>query len=35
MAKEIIINASSTQTRVAITEDGSLVDFFRRLPGIA
>jgi ribonuclease G len=28
MAKEIIINSSSTQTRVAITEDGNLVDFF-------
>jgi ribonuclease G len=32
MAKEIIINASSTQTRVAITEDGSLVDFFVDYP---
>ncbi|NNG26580.1 MAG: ribonuclease E/G, partial [Ignavibacteriaceae bacterium] len=28
MVKEIIINSTSTQTRVAITEDGSLVDFF-------
>lgn len=32
MAKEIIINSSSTQTRVAITEDGSLVDFFVDYP---
>ncbi|GAB1350264.1 hypothetical protein MASR1M107_24790 [Ignavibacteriales bacterium] len=28
MLKEIIINSSNTQTRVAITEDGKLVDFF-------
>lgn len=28
MVKEIIINSSATQTRVAITEDGNLVDFF-------
>jgi len=28
MLKEIIINSSATQTRVAITEDGRLVDFF-------
>ncbi|MGE5362930.1 MAG: Rne/Rng family ribonuclease [Bacteroidota bacterium] len=28
MVKEIIINSSSSQTRVAITEDGNLVDFF-------
>ncbi len=28
MVKEIIINSTSTQTRVAITEDGNLVDFF-------
>ncbi len=28
MLKEIIINSSPTQTRVAITEDGRLVDFF-------
>lgn len=28
MPKEIIINSSSTQTRVAIIEDGNLVDFF-------
>lgn len=28
MVKEIIINSASTQTRVAITEDGNLVDFF-------
>jgi ribonuclease G len=28
MQKEIIINSSSTQNRVAITEDGNLVDFF-------
>lgn len=32
MAKEIIINSSSTQTRVAITEDGNLVDFFVDYP---
>jgi len=32
MAKEIIINSSTTQTRVAITEDGSLVDFFVDYP---
>jgi ribonuclease G len=28
MQKEIIINSSSTQNRVAITEEGNLVDFF-------
>ncbi len=28
MRKEIIINSSTSQTRVAITEDGNLVDFF-------
>jgi ribonuclease G len=28
MVKEIIINSSTSQTRVAITEDGNLVDFF-------
>ena len=28
MLKEIIINSSSSQTRVAITEDGNLVEFF-------
>jgi ribonuclease G len=28
MVKEIIINSSTTQTRVAISEDGNLVDFF-------
>ncbi len=32
MVKEIIINSTSTQTRVAITEDGSLVDFFVDYP---
>jgi ribonuclease G len=32
MVKEIIINSSTTQTRVAITEDGSLVDFFVDYP---
>lgn len=32
MAKEIIINSSATQTRVAITEDGNLVDFFVDYP---
>ncbi|MEO8398420.1 MAG: Rne/Rng family ribonuclease [Ignavibacteriaceae bacterium] len=32
MAKEIIINSTSTQTRVAITEDGNLVDFFVDYP---
>jgi len=32
MLKEIIINSSSTQTRVAITEDGNLVDFFVDYP---
>lgn len=32
MTKEIIINASSAQTRVAITEDGNLVDFFVDYP---
>ncbi len=39
MQKEIIINSSATQNRVAITEDGNLMDFFvdnpekRRLVG--
>ena len=28
MQKEIVINSTSSQTRVAITEDGKLVDFF-------
>jgi ribonuclease G len=32
MVKEIIINSKSTQTRVAITEDGNLVDFFVDYP---
>ena len=32
MIKEIIINSTSTQTRVAITEDGKLVDFFVDYP---
>jgi len=32
MRKEIIINSSSSQTRVAITEDGNLVDFFVENP---
>jgi ribonuclease G len=32
MKKEIIINSSTTQTRVAITEDGNLVDFFVDYP---
>lgn len=32
MVKEIIINSSATQTRVAITEDGSLADFFVDYP---
>jgi ribonuclease G len=32
MTKEIIINSSATQTRVAITEDGNLVDFFVDYP---
>jgi ribonuclease G len=32
MIKEIIINSTSTQTRVAITEDGYLVDFFVDYP---
>jgi ribonuclease G len=32
MVKEIIINATSTQTRVAITEDGNLADFFVDYP---
>jgi ribonuclease G len=32
MTKEIIINASTTQTRVAITEEGNLVDFFVDYP---
>lgn len=32
MLKEIIINSSGEQTRVAITEDGSLVDFFVDYP---
>lgn len=33
MVKEIIINSTSDQTRVAITEDGKLVDFFVDNPG--
>ena len=32
MRKEIIISASSSQTRVAITEEGNLVDFFVENP---
>ena len=28
MQKEIIINSSATQNRVAITEEGTLIDFF-------
>ncbi|NCQ19030.1 MAG: ribonuclease E/G [Ignavibacteria bacterium CG_4_8_14_3_um_filter_37_9] len=32
MVKEIIINSSASQTRVAITEDGTLVDFFVDYP---
>jgi len=32
MVKEIIVNSTSTQTRVAITEDGNLVDFFVDYP---
>lgn len=32
MTKEIIINSSAQQTRVAITEDGYLVDFFVDYP---
>jgi ribonuclease G len=32
MLKEIIINSSTDQTRVAITEDGNLVDFFVDYP---
>jgi len=32
MIKEIIINSTSDQTRVAITEDGKLVDFFVDYP---
>ena len=32
MTKEIIINSTSTQTRVAITEDGNLIDFFVDYP---
>ena len=32
MLKEIIINSSTSQTRVAITEDGNLVDFFVDYP---
>lgn len=32
MVKEIIINSTTSQTRVAITEDGSLVDFFVDYP---
>ncbi len=32
MVKEIIINSTTTQTRVAITEDGNLVDFFVDYP---
>mgnify|MGYP001180954513 CR=1 FL=1 len=32
MLKEIIINSSASQTRVAITEDGNLADFFVDYP---
>lgn len=32
MTKEIIINSTSAQTRVAITEDGNLIDFFVDYP---
>jgi ribonuclease G len=32
MTKEIIINSTSTQTRVAISEDGNLIDFFVDYP---
>lgn len=32
MTKEIIINSSASQHRVAITEDGNLVDFFVETP---
>jgi ribonuclease G len=32
MTKEIIINSSTSQTRVAITEDGNLADFFVDYP---
>lgn len=32
MLKEIIISSSSSQTRIAITEDGNLVDFFVEYP---
>ncbi len=32
MTKEIIINSSTSQTRVAITEEGNLVDFFVDYP---
>lgn len=32
MLKEIVINSTSSQTRVAITEDGNLVDFFVDYP---
>jgi len=32
MLKDIIINSSSTQTRIAITEDGNLTDFFVDYP---
>ncbi|MFO7448445.1 MAG: Rne/Rng family ribonuclease [Ignavibacteriaceae bacterium] len=32
MIKEIIINSTTTQTRVAITEDGNLADFFVDYP---
>jgi len=32
MVKEIIINSTSSQTRVAITEDGNLTDFFVDYP---
>ena len=32
MVKEIIINSSASQTRVAITEDGNLIDFFVDYP---
>ena len=32
MVKEIVINSSAAQTRVAITEDGYLADFFVDYP---
>lgn len=32
MIKEIIINSSASQTRIAITEDGNLTDFFVDYP---